>query len=112
MPFILFHLTIIIMLATSLHLILSVIKFVKISKEKEPTHLISNSEENQKPIEIDWTNKRQILIQHLEDIKINVKNLHLTLEKLNKAIEKRSKDNQKLLQQYFRPYQWVKSNKK
>ena len=100
------------MLTTSLHFLLSVIKFEKISKEKELSHLVSNSEENQKPVKIEWTDKRKILVQHFEDIRINVKNLHSTLEKINKAIKKRSKDNQKLLQQYFRPYHWAKSNKK
>ena len=111
MPLVLFHLTIVIMLATSLHLILSILKFVKIYKEKEFLHLTKNTEENQKPIKISELIRRKVLSQQLENIQTNVKKLNVRLQKLNEAIEKESKDTQKLLQQYFRPYQWSKWNK-
>ena len=114
MPAILFHLTIVIMLATTLHLKLSIIKIVKISEEKELKQFRQIIEENQKwmSIEIFEVIQRKVLSQQLKNIQFNVNQIRLWVNKLNKEIEKISSENQKLLNQYFRPYQWSKSNKR
>ena len=113
MPTILFHLTIVIMLATSLHLILSIIKIVKVSEEKELKKFSQITKENQKSmtIKIFEVNQRKVLCQQFENIQLNVNQIKLQINKLNEEIEKISSDNQKLLKQYFRPHQWSKSNK-
>ena len=56
--------------------------------------------------------KRQELIQQIEEVQTNIKKFKVRIQQINELIEQISKENQKTLQQYFRPYRWSKSNKK
>ena len=108
----LFHLTIVILFATSLNLILSIPKLVKIYRRNVHSQLNKKIEQDREPTQGLDPIKKQWLIQQIEEVQINMKQFNKRIQRINDLIEQTSNENQKILQQYFRPYQWSKSNKK
>ena len=108
----LFHLIIVILLATSLHLILSIPKLVKIYRKNENSKLTKQSETDRELIQSLDLIKSKLLSQQLKEIQLNIQKFQLRINQINGRIEQTLRDNQKILQQYFRPFQWSKSNKK
>ena len=108
----LFHLTIVILLVTSLHLILSIPKLVKIYQKSAFLKLNKQSETDRELIQSLYPIKSKLLSQQLEEIQFNIQKFQLRINRINGIIEQTSRDTQKILQQYFRPFQWSKSNKK
>jgi predicted RNase H-like nuclease (RuvC/YqgF family) len=111
-PFVLFHLTIIILIATSLHLILSILKFTNIPKKNELSKPNQNTKNIRKQIVIQWNRNREELIQNIKQVKIDMENLQNRLDNINRVIDQTTKENQQLINRYFRSYHWTKSNKK
>jgi predicted RNase H-like nuclease (RuvC/YqgF family) len=111
-PFVLFHLTIIILIATCLHLILSILKFSKYPKKSELAKPDQNMKNIRKQSAIQWNMNREELIRNIEQVKSDFENLQDKLDNINRAIDRTTKDNQRLINRYFRSYHWTKSNKK
>ena len=108
----LFHLTIVILLATSLNFILSIPKLVRFYRRNVRLQLHKKIEQDREPSQGLDPIKKQWLIQQIEEVLTNMKQLNKRIQRINDLIDQTSKENQKTLQQYFRPYQWSKSNKK
>ena len=110
-PFVLFHLTIIIVIATSLHLILSILKFSKNPTKTEVSEPDQNTK-NIRDIAVQWNTNREELIRNIQQAQSDLRNLQDKLDNINQIIDRTTKENRQLINRYFRSYHWTKSNKK
>ena len=99
-PFVLVHLTIIILIATSLHLILSILKFSKNPKKNEVSEP-DQSRKNIRDIAIQWNINREELLRNIQQAQSAMRNLQDKLDNINQIIDRTTKENRQLINRYF-----------